>query len=73
MNVPLVESVTTWEPEMAFDPDQAPEAVHDVALVEDQMRVEDWPVIMNEGEAEIDTVGRMTGAVIVRLVWARTV
>jgi hypothetical protein len=44
-------------PELGFAPDHAPEAVQDVALVEDQVSVEEFPLETNEGFAEIDTVG----------------
>ena len=48
---------TDCVPDIALAPDQPPLAVQDVALVEDQVRVEDWPLVMLEGEAEIDAVG----------------
>lgn len=46
-----------WVPEVALAPDQAPEAVHEVALVEDQVNVEDCPETMVVGLAASDTVG----------------
>jgi hypothetical protein len=44
-------------PEVALAPDQAPEAVHEVASVEDQVNVEDCPATMVVGLAASDTVG----------------
>ena len=38
-------------------PDQAPEAVQDVAFVEDQVSVEDAPFATDVGFATSDTVG----------------
>jgi hypothetical protein len=43
-------------PEVALAPDQPPEAVQDVAFVEDQVSVEDAPVATNVGLAASDTV-----------------
>lgn len=53
------------EPEVAFDPDQPPEAVHDVALVEVQESVEELAEIMEFGLADIVTVGTVGGDVTV--------
>src|ERR1700748_3195652 len=44
-------------PLVAFVPDQPPPAVHDVALVEDQVTIELWPEVMLVGFAESATVG----------------
>ena len=44
-------------PLVAFVPVQPPEAVHEVALVEDQVTVETLPEVMLVGLAENDTVG----------------
>jgi hypothetical protein len=44
-------------PYLGSAPDHAPEALHDVALVEDQVSVEEVPLVTDEGFAEIDTVG----------------
>ena len=44
-------------PEVVFVPDQAPEAVHDVAYVDDHVIVDAPPLVTDEGEAEIVTVG----------------
>jgi hypothetical protein len=39
-------------------PDHAPEAVHEVALVDDQLSVDDPPLATELGFAVSDTVGR---------------
>ena len=44
-------------PLVASLPDQAPEAVHEVALVEDQLKVEPLPLVTLVGLALSDTVG----------------
>jgi hypothetical protein len=44
-------------PDVAFVPDQAPEAVQEVAFVEDQVSVDDPPLVTAVGFAVIDTVG----------------
>ena len=44
-------------PDVAFVPDQAPEAVQEVALVEDQVSIDDPPLVTAVGFAVIDTVG----------------
>jgi hypothetical protein len=53
--------VAVGEPERLpladFDPVQAPLALHEVAFVDDQVSVEDSPLLMVEGFAEIETVG----------------
>jgi hypothetical protein len=38
------------EPPESFDPDQSPEAEHDVALDEDQVKVAELPTINSESE-----------------------
>jgi hypothetical protein len=48
---------TANDPDVARVPLQPPVAVQDVALVELQVRVEDCPAIMLEGDALSDTVG----------------
>jgi hypothetical protein len=45
----------------AFAPVQPPAAVHEVALVEDQVTVETLPEVMLVGLAEIATVGAGVG------------
>ena len=44
-------------PEVGLVPDQAPEAVHVFALVDDQVSVEDPPLATDAGFATSDTVG----------------
>ena len=44
-------------PPVALEPDQAPEAVHEVAFVVDQLRVELLPLAMELGLAARLTVG----------------
>ena len=44
-------------PDVALVPDHAPLAVQGVALVELHESVEDWPEVIEEGEAPRDTVG----------------
>ena len=46
-----------WLPEVALLPDHAPEAVQEVALVDDQVSVEDPPLAIDAGFAVSDTVG----------------
>ena len=46
-----------WLPEVALLPDHAPEAVQEVALVDDQVSVEDPPLATDVGFAVSDTVG----------------
>jgi hypothetical protein len=48
---------TARVPLVAFVPVQPPAAVHEVALVEDQVTVEIWPEVMLVGVAEKATVG----------------
>lgn len=55
-----------WEPLVALLPVQPPLAVQLVALVLDQVRVEDPPVVMLVGEAEKETVG---AGVVTVTVW----
>ncbi len=54
--LPGVEIVTASEPEIALAPDQDPDAVQEVALVEDQVRVEVSVTRTVKGLAERDTV-----------------
>jgi hypothetical protein len=46
-----------WLPEVALLPDQAPDAVQEVALVEDQVRVDDPPLVTDAGLAVRETLG----------------
>jgi hypothetical protein len=52
VNVPV-----ETEPDVALLPDQAFEAMQLVALVLLQVRVADWPVVIDDGEALKETVG----------------
>ena len=51
-------------PEVALAPDQSPLAVQEVALVDDQVRVEDPLYATEVGLAEIVTVGAGIAAVV---------
>jgi len=46
-----------WLPEFPLAPDQAPEAEQEAAFVEDQVSVEDPPLVTDVGFAARDTVG----------------
>jgi hypothetical protein len=48
---------TARVPLVALVPVQPPPAVHEVALVEDQVAIEIWPEVMLVGVAENATVG----------------
>jgi hypothetical protein len=48
---------TARVPLVAFVPVQPPPAVHEVALVEDQVAIEIWPAVMLFGFAENATLG----------------
>ena len=62
---PAFEIVTTSVPEVAFVPDQAPDAEQEVALVEDQVIVEVLVRRTVNGSAAIATIGAgVTGAVV---------
>ena len=52
--------VTVWLPLVAFVPVQPPEALQDVALVEDQESVDDPPEVIDVGEANKERVGALT-------------
>jgi hypothetical protein len=52
-----------WEPLMPWVPDQPPEAVHEVAFVVDQLKVELPPLAMELGLAARLTVGAGVGEV----------
>ena len=51
-------------PEVALAPDQAPEAVQEVAFVEDQLSVEDPLYAIDVGFAASDTVGTGGGETV---------
>jgi len=53
----LVNTPVVSEPLGALLPDQAPEAVQEVAFVEDQVSVDDPPLATEVGFAASDTVG----------------
>jgi hypothetical protein len=48
---------TVWLPEVALPPDQAPEALHELALLEDQLKILLPPLVTVAGEALNDNVG----------------
>jgi hypothetical protein len=50
-----------WLPEIALLPDHVPEATHEVALVDDQLSMEDPPLASEVGFAVSDTVGTGDG------------
>ena len=53
-----VSELKVWlPPEVALSPNQAPEAVQELAFVEDQVSVEDPPLATDAGLAASDTVG----------------
>jgi hypothetical protein len=52
-------------PEVGLVPDQPPEAVQEVALVEDQVSTDDPPLATDVGFAASDTVGTSGGGVVV--------
>ena len=52
---------TARVPLVALVPVQPPPAVHEVALVEDQVAIEIWPEVMLVGLAENATVGGAVG------------
>ena len=60
----LVAGETDRLPLVPLLPVHPPEAVHDVAFVLDQVRVDDWPLEIDEGEAVIDTVGTLTAVTV---------
>ena len=53
----VVSAPLDWLPEVALLPDHAPEAVQEVALVDDHVSVEDAPLAIEVGLAVNDTVG----------------
>tara|TARA_B100001093_G_C26160972_1_gene731565 strand:- start:212 stop:496 length:285 start_codon:yes stop_codon:yes gene_type:complete len=60
--LPGVAMVTSSLPLVAFVPDQVPVAVHEVALVEDQVKVTGVSINTDEEELERDEVGLGSGA-----------
>ena len=60
LKVPLLVSTPEVSlPEVALAPDQPPEAVQDVAFVEDQISVDDAPLVTDVGFAASDTLGTL--------------
>ena len=56
-----MEAGLTWALPLVAPPvEKPPVAVHEVAPVEDHERVEDWPLEIEEGEAEREAVGVAT-------------
>jgi hypothetical protein len=53
-----------WLPEVALLPDHAPEAAHEVALVEDQVSMEDPLLATDVGFAASETIGDGGGGVL---------
>jgi hypothetical protein len=48
---------TVLDPEVGTVPDQASEALQEVALVDDQVSVAVWPAVIAAGAAENEIVG----------------
>ena len=65
--VVVVGGVTLTEPEIAF-PVEKPLPMQEVALVDDQVRVDDWPLVIDVGFAVSDT--GIAGAVTVTVAFA---
>ena len=61
----VVRLVSVCESEVAFVPDHPPLPVQEVALVEDQVKVDELPLVTDVGEAEKVMVGEGLGAVYV--------
>ena len=61
-----VSAPVDWLPEVALVPDQSPEAAQVVALVEDQISVEDPPLVTDVGFAVSDTVGTVDAVTVTR-------
>ena len=55
--IEVVVGVTDWVPEAPLDPLHAPEAVHEVVLVDDHERIDDEPGVIVVGEAVKVIVG----------------
>jgi hypothetical protein len=61
---PDVVGVTAWEPIAAWLPLQAPLAVQEAAWVLDQVRVADWPAVIDVGLTDRVTVGIGAGGAV---------
>ena len=55
---------TDCVPDIALVPVHPPLAMQEVALVDDQVNVEALPLVIEAGEAEIETVGDVGGGVV---------
>ncbi len=62
--VPALIGDEVSDPNVARDPDQPPDAVHEVALVEFQVRVVVSPVVTLDGLATRETAGRGGGLAV---------
>jgi hypothetical protein len=60
----LVNAPLDWLPEIGLLPDHAPEAMQEVASVDDQVSVEDPPLATDVGFEASDTVGTGGGGVL---------
>ena len=58
----LVKTPVDWLPEVALAPDHWPEAVQEVASVDDQVSVDDPPLVIDVGFVASDTVGSVAAA-----------
>jgi hypothetical protein len=63
----VTSGVTDWVPESVFAPVHPPEAVQDVAFIEDHCRVDELPAAILVGLAESVTPGRLVPTVTVTL------
>jgi len=62
--VPVAVGVSEIDPLVACAPDHAPDALHEVVLVDDHVTVVDAPIMIGEGDAVIVTVGAGTGLIV---------
>ena len=69
----LVNAPVVWLPDVALAPDQPPEALQEVAFVEDHASVVDAPLATDVGFAAIDTVGAGGGGGVPETVTAADV
>jgi hypothetical protein len=69
--VVVLVGLTLWGPDVAVDTVQLAE--HDVALVDDHVKVDDWPAVIKAGVAFNVTVGGGGGGVTVTVVLAEAV
>ena len=59
-----VSAPVDWLPDVARAPDHAPEATQEAASVDDQVRMEEPPLVTIVGFAASDTVGTGTTATV---------